>query len=97
MESDVETDISTLQSQFDRYHDVNLLYSVQVFLRYEKELKDIEALQGVSVRWQPTDHVYKEVKEQFCKIKLAQMKRGMWASVVRRRFLLQMKAKYAGM
>ena len=31
MESDVETDISTLQSQFDRYHDVNLLYSVQVF------------------------------------------------------------------
>ena len=49
------------------------------------------------MRWQPTDHVYKEVKEQFCKIKLAQMKRGMWASVVRRRFLLQMKAKYAGM
>lgn len=51
----------------------------------------------MSVRWQPTDPVYEEAQKQFSEFKSAQLKQAMWASVVRRRFLLQMKAKYAGM
>lgn len=49
------------------------------------------------VRWQPTDPVYEDAQKQYAEFKSAQLKQAMWASVVRRRFLLQMKAKYAGM
>ena len=51
----------------------------------------------MKVRWQPTDSVFQEAQKQFFEFKSAQLKQAMWASVVRRRFLLQMKSKYAGM
>ena len=64
--------------------------------RYEKNVCDIEAIHCLRVRWLPTDPLYIEGCKQLSQAKCAQLRHSMWVSVVRRRFLLQMKAKYAG-
>jgi len=64
--------------------------------RYEKELREIEGKHAIKARWQPDNPEFKEVEVQFMQKKRVQLKQALRVSVVRRQFLLQMKAKYAG-
>ena len=66
--------------------------------RYEKELQEIEGKHAIRARWQHDNPKFKEVEVQFMQKKRFQLKQALRVSVVRRQFLLQMKAvaKYAG-
>lgn len=60
------------------------------------QLADIERKCGVSKRWQSTDKEYQDAKQSFYTEKQTDLRTCMWASVVKRHYLLRMKAKYAG-
>ena len=60
-------------------------------------LKEIEKQHRISVRWTPQDKQYLEVENQFAETKREQLLLGLWKAAKRRKFLLQLKAKYAGL
>ena len=60
------------------------------------QLAEIERKCGVK-RWSRTDPEYVETKQATITEKLKQLQGCLWASVVKRYYLLQMKAKYAGL
>ena len=62
----------------------------------DSQLADIERKNSVVSRWKKTDREYIEAKVSFYTEKKNQLHTCLWASVVKRHYLLQMKAKYAG-
>ena len=52
---------------------------------------------GVTSRWKPTDEAYQQEKQALVSEKKTRFRSCLWASVVKRHYLLQMKARYSGM
>lgn len=61
-----------------------------------KQLAEIERKCGIPKRWSRTDQKYIDTRKSIFLEKLKQLHGCLWASVVKRFYLLQMKAKYAG-
>ena len=61
-----------------------------------RELKELEKKNSVLYRWNPSDKDYQELEHAYCLEKLNFFDRYLWASSVRRKFLLRLKSKYAG-
>ena len=61
------------------------------------QLERIEEKQDISSRWTPSSHQYAEVKQHLLSEKVRRTRTALWSSVVKRHYLLRMKAKYAGM
>jgi len=51
---------------------------------------------AVAYRWKPGDVEYEAMRTYCLNKKMEQIRTAMWSSVVKRQYLLQMKAKYAG-
>ena len=64
--------------------------------RIEKDLKELEVKHGISVCWEENDQEYTTAKLDQLKKKKEQLCASMWATMSKRQYLLQMKAKYAG-
>ena len=79
-----------------KYSYCVLLLLILQYKRYEKELREIEAKYAIRARWQVGSPEFKEVEVQFTQIKEFQLKQVLRVSVIKRQFLLQLKAKYAG-
>ena len=47
-------------------------------------------------RWKPADQQYEEVRTRLLTDKKNRVHTSLWSSVVKRHYLLRMKAKYAG-
>ena len=60
------------------------------------QLADMERRFGVVSRWKTTDKEYADAKRSFLMEKQSQLHTCLWATVVKRHYLLRMKAKYAG-
>lgn len=60
------------------------------------KLADMERKFGVVKRWSSTDKEYVDTKQLCLMEKKNQLQSCLWATVVKRHYLLQMKAKYAG-
>ena len=61
------------------------------------QLADMERKCGIPQRWARTDQEYMDTKRATIAEKFKQLQGCLWASVVKRYYLLQMKARYAGM
>ncbi len=65
--------------------------------RLEGQLEQIEKKHGISCRWKPSDSQYENVRMHLLKEKtVLRIHASLWSSVVKRHYLLRMKAKYAG-
>lgn len=62
----------------------------------DSKLAEMERRFGVIARWTPTDKEFVDVKRSSMSARRDQLHTSLWASVVKRHYLLQMKAKYAG-
>lgn len=62
----------------------------------ESQLVDMERKYHVVSRWKQSDKDYLDAKVAFFAENKKQLASCLWASVVRRHYLLKMKAKYAG-
>ena len=60
------------------------------------KLADMERRFGVMIRWNTTDKEYMDARQSILLEKQSQLHSCLWATVVKRHYLLQMKAKYAG-
>lgn len=60
------------------------------------KLADMEMRFGV-IRWNTTDKEYVDARRSCLIKKQRQLQSCLWATVAKRYYLLQMKAKYAGM
>ena len=60
------------------------------------KLADMERRFGVMRRWNTTDKEYMDARRSMLMEKQSQLQSCLWATVVKRHYLLQMKAKYAG-
>ena len=60
------------------------------------QLADVERKHGVKKRWLKTDQEYIDARKAFLIEKQTQLHSCLWAAVVKRHYLLCMKAKYAG-
>ncbi len=56
----------------------------------------MEVKYNIQSRWDPGDCDYQECKVQYLKEKEERAYTAMWSCVVKRHYLLRMKAKYAG-
>ena len=72
------------------YLKVCVLYSMDC------KLADMERRFGVMIRWNTTDKEYTDARRSTLMEKQSQLHSCLWATVVKRHYLLQMKAKYAG-
>lgn len=64
--------------------------------RLNVKLTELEKLHNIRHRWTTEDVEYLQVKHTFSLEKRVQIAEIMWASSVRRQYLLKLKAKYAG-
>lgn len=60
-------------------------------------LTEVEMKHHVTQRWEKADSEYIKMQEYFSAEKLKYIAEALWAASSRRQFLLNMKAKYAGM
>ena len=63
----------------------------------DSKLADFERAHQINERWLPTDRVYLEARTVFLTEKREQLRASLWAAVIKRHYLLRMKARYAGM
>lgn len=63
----------------------------------ENKLADFERRHKIATRWKTTDKEYIDAKSSFLLEKKEQLQTSLWSSIVKRQYLLKMKAKYAGM
>jgi len=56
----------------------------------------MEGSYGVTSRWKPADQEYEEIRTQLVTDKKNRVHTSLWSSIVKRHYLLRMKAKYAG-
>ena len=73
--------------------DAELFHSLY---KLNQELKELEKKYNVLSRWNPADKEYQELEHAFSLEKLQFFDRCLWASSVRRKFLLRLKSKYVG-
>lgn len=71
-------------------------YHSLCYVSLDSKLADFERKCGIVRRWNRTDREYIEAKKAFLTEKQEQLHSCLWAAVVKRQYLLQMKAKYAG-
>lgn len=64
--------------------------------RMDSQLAEVEIRSGVKQRWKKTDDDYIETRSCHLKEKITQSRSSLWSSIVRRHYLLRLKAKYAG-
>ena len=57
----------------------------------------MEKKYDIPSRWKPSDYQYNELKMHLLSEKKLEARTALWSSVVKRHYLLRMKAKYAGM
>ena len=93
---------STIQEELARCLDkitviVVIVVSVLFVCSISKKLKEIEIKHSISSRWTPSDREYKESEHALLSDKKEELLRVIWKAAKRRSFLLQLKAKYAGM
>ena len=62
----------------------------------DHQLADFEHRHNIRGRWASTDPCYLEAQKAFFSEKKEQLQASLWAAVVKRHYLLRMKAKYAG-
>lgn len=60
------------------------------------QLADFERKHGLKNRWKKEDQEYTDARKAFLNEKQKQLHSCLWATVVKRHYLLCMKAKYAG-
>lgn len=60
------------------------------------KLADMERRFGIMKRWNTSDKEYLDTRHSCLVEKQSQLQSCLWAIVVKRHYLLQMKAKYAG-
>ena len=60
------------------------------------KLADMERRFSIMRRWNTTDKEYVDARRSCLMEKQSQLQSCLWATVVKRYYLLQMKAKYAG-
>lgn len=79
---------------------VSVLWLLQWFgcylLSVNGQLEQLEKEHNISSRWKPDDKDYEELLTHLLKEKMLQVRTALWSSVVKRHYLLRMKAKYAG-
>ena len=59
-------------------------------------MADFERRHGIATRWQTTDKQYADARKRFLVDRQGRLESSLWASVIKRHYLLKMKAKYAG-
>ena len=62
----------------------------------ESQLAEMERRCRIKIRWKPSDEDYIDAKRSFLMEKKNKVHTSIWACVVKRHYLLRMKAKYAG-
>lgn len=109
MTSDVREQALTLEWKESYYHALQAYYIArncsrgkgdismmrEKFFSLDSKLADMERRFGVAVRWASTDKDYVDTKRLVMSNRRDQIHTCLWASVVKRHYLLQMKAKYA--
>lgn len=65
--------------------------------KLDEQLKAMESRHSIPYRWSPLDSEFQQYKSLIQQNKKQQLLSGVWAAAHRRRFLLNLKAKYAGM
>ena len=60
------------------------------------QLEQLEKENGILSRWKPHDKEFEELRTQLLKEKILQVCTALRSSVIKRHYLLRMKAKYAG-
>ena len=73
-----------------------LFHPLCIICRLDRELKELERKNSVPCRWNPSDKDYQELEHAYCLEKRNFFDRRLWAFSVRRKFLIQLKSKYAG-
>ena len=64
--------------------------------RLDRNLKDLEKQHNLQYRWSPSDREFQKYKSLLEGNKRKQLLSGLWVVSRRRRFVLKLKAKYAG-
>lgn len=62
----------------------------------ERELDKFEQQYQICSRWKPGDEEFAIAQSLFCKEKQDALRHSLWAAVVKRQYLIKLKAKYAG-
>lgn len=62
----------------------------------ENQLIDFERQHGIVMRWKTIDKQYIDARNNFLLEKKRRIEASLWSSVIKRHYLLKMKAKYAG-
>lgn len=60
------------------------------------QLAEFEAKHNVVARWTMQDRQYVAARKMYTEERREQLRTSLWAAVVKRHYLLKMKAKYAG-
>ena len=66
------------------------------YYRLNARLEGVEGQYNISHRWEPTDRDYVQIQMSLSTEKENYIAESMWATSARRKFLLRLKAKYAG-
>ena len=75
-----------------------LVLKFSVFMhRLNRTLENLEFQHGILQRWTPSDPEFHQLKCEYLKEKRKSLLVALHGASVRRKFLLQVKAKYAGM
>ncbi len=72
-------------------------FNMYCICRLDKELRELELINGIKHRWTLSDSAYVEAQKVFSKERSEQVAKSLWSASSRRMFLLKLKAKYAGM
>ena len=77
------------------YFEVNFIISL-ILYSMEGQLADFERRNEIANRWTVSDKAYVDARKQFLIEQKQQLQASLWSAVVKRQYLLKMKAKYAG-
>ena len=71
-------------------------YNIIAFFSMENQLADFERRYKVLCRWRVDDKEFIDARKSFFEYNRNQLYSSLWSVVVRRHYLIKMKAKYAG-
>lgn len=72
------------------------LYTYTCVYSMEDQLADFERRHVINRRWAQTDKEYLDARQGFLCEKREQIHTALWSTIIRRHYLLRMKAKYSG-
>ena len=64
--------------------------------RMESQLAEFERKRGIKLRWERNDKEYIDARNASLVDKQEALHSSLWTAIVRRQYLLKLKAKYAG-